>query len=214
LRFDERFQPTENNLDTGPASLRRADLTLRGASRVVADYWDLVYSASRHNCGVRYWVVLDPPARIEGIEAPVRAVEFVALEEPPCTAPGQFLPPQARYLGEGFEVLAAPAVTGYRRAPVDEPGGAAFRRGDADGTGGVNLTDAVFLLTYLFLEGPAPGCLESADGDDNGVLNLTDGLYLLNYLFLDGEAPPEPFAACGPDPSPDALGCASFRSCN
>jgi hypothetical protein len=87
--------------------------------------------------------------------------------------------------------------------------GAVFERGDADGDHRVNLTDAVFVLNYLFLSGPKPVCLDAADTNDDGRLNLTDGIYLLTHLFLAGPAPPQPFPGEGTDPTADGLDCSS-----
>jgi hypothetical protein len=93
-------------------------------------------------------------------------------------------------------------------------GGTAFRRGDADANGAVNITDAIFTLSHLFLGGPAPGCLDAADADDDGALKITDAIYLLAGLFLGGPQPPAPGAsACGPDPGNDALPCSSYLPC-
>ncbi|MGQ9589145.1 MAG: dockerin type I repeat-containing protein [Planctomycetota bacterium] len=93
-----------------------------------------------------------------------------------------------------------------------------FHRGDANGDGGLNITDGIFVLNYLFLGGPAPGCLEAANANDDADVNITDGIYVLNYLFLGGPAPPAPGppeVPCGPDPatSPTALGCEVYTEC-
>ena len=87
-----------------------------------------------------------------------------------------------------------------------------FQRGDANADGRADLSDAVFVLNYLFTGGPAPGCLKSADCDDTGVLDLTDGVYLLSLLFLGGAQLPEPFPGCGRDPTQDELTCELTRS--
>jgi hypothetical protein len=82
-----------------------------------------------------------------------------------------------------------------------------FRRGDCDGSGRVELTDAVFGLNWLFLEGPEPGCPDACDTDDGATIDLTDLVNVLNWLFLEGRppAPPGPLR-CGADPAPsDAL---------
>ncbi len=97
-----------------------------------------------------------------------------------------------------------------RKATV--PG--AFRRGDADGSRALDLTDPIGVLNFLFLSGAAPTCRDSADGDDSGVIDLTDAIYLLNFLFLGGPAPPAPGPEkCGQDPTGDEggtdLGCAA-----
>ncbi len=85
-----------------------------------------------------------------------------------------------------------------------------FYRGDADLNGDVDLSDAIYILNFLFLGGAAPGCEDGADASDDGDLGLTDAIYILNFLFLGGSElpPPSPFNTCpGPDPTEDGLGC-------
>jgi hypothetical protein len=65
--------------------------------------------------------------------------------------------------------------------------------GDVNGDGKIDPGDAVFLLNYLFRDGPAPQPL--AAGDVNGDCEVTAGdvMYMINYLFRDG---PRPQAGC------------------
>jgi len=99
--------------------------------------------------------------------------------------------------------------------PVDPPVGSEFVRGDPDANGLVNLTDAIFILNYLFLGGELPTCVDAADTDNNSTVQLTDGIYLLRFLFLGSEPPPEPHESCGADleEPDDGLGCESFNGC-
>lgn len=90
----------------------------------------------------------------------------------------------------------------------DAPTDPVFHRGDADGSGEINVTDAIFKLGFLFLGGPEPQCLDAADANDDGQLNITGGIYILNWLFLGGPVPPAPGPTsepCGPDPTEDPL---------
>ncbi len=94
-----------------------------------------------------------------------------------------------------------------------------FRRGDIDGTGVVSpLIDALYILTWQFLGGPALPCLDAADVDDNNSVSaLLDALYLLTWAFLGGPDPPMPGTTdCGIDSQPDAdgLGCADESPCS
>jgi hypothetical protein len=93
------------------------------------------------------------------------------------------------------------------------PAGKRFRRGDADASGSMNITDGVFILNFLFVGGPTPSCLDAADADDSGVVNITDGIYVLGFLFLGGPPPPAPFPDCGVDPSADSVACEAFPPC-
>lgn len=88
-----------------------------------------------------------------------------------------------------------------------------FVRGDVTAEGQYDLTDPIYLLTYLFLGGPPPPCKDAADVDDSSVLELTDAVYMLNHLFLGGPAPSTPFGECGADPGEDDLDCESFEAC-
>lgn len=93
------------------------------------------------------------------------------------------------------------------------PSAPPFRRGDADGSGALDISDGVFGLNFLFLGGPSPSCLDAFDTDDSGELSINDGIGIFNFLFLGGAAPAEPFAACGADPTDDALSCAESPAC-
>ena len=95
-----------------------------------------------------------------------------------------------------------------------EPAEDLFRRGDADANGAMQLTDAVFVLLYLFSGGGEPPCMEASDADNNGALQLTDAVYVLLYLFSGGDAPPAPGAAeCGADTGDVDLGCGTYDTC-
>jgi hypothetical protein len=82
-----------------------------------------------------------------------------------------------------------------------------FVRGDSNGDGAVNLSDAVTTLSYLFRGTGSPACFDAADADDDGALAITDAIYTLAGLFGGGKQPPAPFPGAGEDPTPDALGC-------
>ena len=91
---------------------------------------------------------------------------------------------------------------------------APFVRGDANQDTLVNLTDAIYLLDYLF-RGKAPmRCFDSMDVDDEGSLNISDPIFLLNFLFRDGKIQiPPPFPDCGFDMTPDSHVCDRFYQC-
>lgn len=88
-----------------------------------------------------------------------------------------------------------------------------FRRGDTTADGSLGLTDAVFLLNYLFLGGTQPSCLKSADADDDGALGVSDAIRVLNHLYSGGPAPAAPYPFCGSDLTADGLTCDAFEPC-
>ncbi|MBI4583495.1 MAG: hypothetical protein HY717_05695 [Planctomycetes bacterium] len=71
-----------------------------------------------------------------------------------------------------------------------------FIRGDADGSGEIDLSDAINILLYLFLGIGFPDCLSALDADGNGLLELTDAIAILDHLFITGQPFPPPFPAC------------------
>jgi nitrous oxidase accessory protein len=61
--------------------------------------------------------------------------------------------------------------------------------GDCNGDGVINSADVVYLINYLFKDGPAPVPLEAGDCNADGVINSADVVYLINYLFKGGPGP-------------------------
>ena len=125
----------------------------------------------------------------------------------------------SRFFGSCAEIQEPPAITfqGASYSPIEKdltvrlcP--ASFRRGDFNGDGGVDISDAIATLGHLFLDGPAPGCAEAADFNDDGGVDISDAIFLLQDLFAPsaGSAipPPGPFY-CGPNPGSHDIGCRS-----
>jgi hypothetical protein len=72
--------------------------------------------------------------------------------------------------------------------------GTELHRGDCNCDGAVDASDLVYLLNYLFVNGPKPCVLgeHGSAGDVNcdGDIDAEDLVYILNYLFVNG--PPSP----------------------
>jgi hypothetical protein len=90
-----------------------------------------------------------------------------SAEMPPLTAPA---PPQ----GESHEY----SYVVFSHLP-----------GDANGDDKTDPGDVVFLINYLFRQGPPPDPLELGDVNCDGVVGPGDVVYLLNYLFRNGDPP-------------------------
>lgn len=95
---------------------------------------------------------------------------------------------------------------------------ARFERGNANQDDRVDLSDAVYILEFLFLgKGPFNDCPNSLDANNSGSVELTDAVRLLQHLFLGGAPLEAPFLNCGLDPEPPGLpgnlGCRESR-CN
>ncbi len=96
-----------------------------------------------------------------------------------------------------------------------------FVRGAADDSRSVDVSDAMFILAYLFGRGDRPECSDAADVNDDGWLDVSDPVHLLRWLFAGGELPRPPSPGgdellphCGIDATVDDLDCTSFPACS
>jgi hypothetical protein len=71
--------------------------------------------------------------------------------------------------------------------------------GDCNGDGTANITDAVYLITYIFAGGPAPDPLAAGDVNCDGTPNISDAVYLIQYIFGGGPPPCDPDGDGEPD---------------
>jgi hypothetical protein len=68
-------------------------------------------------------------------------------------------------------------------------------RGDANNDGSLDVSDVVYLVTYIFSGGPAPatirnGNADGSDADGPGAIDISDAVYLVAYIFSGGPPPP------------------------
>jgi hypothetical protein len=65
-------------------------------------------------------------------------------------------------------------------------------RGDANGSGGRDISDVFYMINALFASGPTPPNQCAGDADHNGTFNIADVFFMINFFFASGPAP----AAC------------------
>jgi len=63
------------------------------------------------------------------------------------------------------------------------------QRGDANHDETLNIADPVYLINYIFRDGPAPITIEAADANTDFTINISDAVYLVNYIFKNGPPP-------------------------
>jgi hypothetical protein len=61
--------------------------------------------------------------------------------------------------------------------------------GDVSGDGEVDISDVVYLIGYLFRNGPAPNPVEVGDVTCDGEVDVGDVVSLISYLFRNGPPP-------------------------
>jgi hypothetical protein len=70
-----------------------------------------------------------------------------------------------------------------------------FYRGDVNASDTLEIpasdvSDLVYLIQYLFKNGPAPlPYIDQGDVNADGIVNIADVVYLINYVFIHGPAP-------------------------
>ena len=116
-----------------------------------------------------------------------------------------------RRCSQGFTIAIAVVIACL--GPIPRAAASSFVRGDANGDGVRNISDAVFMLGCSFLGSGCSTCADAADVNDDGATNVTDPVFLLNFLFGSGPVPPVPTDECGVDPTVDDLECGAFELC-
>jgi len=83
------------------------------------------------------------------------------------------------YVGDGAQVAAV-----WDSSPCE------FERGDVDASGGVDIDDVVYLISYIFTAGPDPACDSiTGEADCSGEVDIDDVVYIIAYIFTGGPAP-------------------------
>jgi hypothetical protein len=62
--------------------------------------------------------------------------------------------------------------------------------GDANSDETVNISDAVYIINYVFVGGGPPVPRACGDANSDGTVNISDAVYIINYVFVGG-GPPE-----------------------
>jgi len=61
--------------------------------------------------------------------------------------------------------------------------------GDANCDETVSVGDVVYLIAYIFKDGPEPSPMGAGDANCDGDVNVADAVYMIAYIFKDGPAP-------------------------
>jgi hypothetical protein len=61
--------------------------------------------------------------------------------------------------------------------------------GDADGSGNINIADIVYIIDYIFKQGPPPHDAGGGDVDCDQRVTIADVVYFINYVFRGGLPP-------------------------
>ncbi len=64
-------------------------------------------------------------------------------------------------------------------------------RGDCNGDGDINVSDAIVIINYIFIGGDPPDPFIMGDPNCDDAVNVSDAVYLINYIFIGGPPPCE-----------------------
>ncbi len=67
-----------------------------------------------------------------------------------------------------------------------QPDTSAFLCGDANSDSVINIGDAVYIVNYIFKNGPEPDPLAAGDANYDTAVNIGDAVYIVNYIFKNG----------------------------
>lgn len=86
-----------------------------------------------------------------------------------------------RLLLNGEEYYAAPGI------PITV--NPAYTIGDANADGTINVSDAVYIINYVFVNGDEPQPWASGDANCDGSVNVSDAVMVINFVFVNGPTP-------------------------
>jgi hypothetical protein len=61
--------------------------------------------------------------------------------------------------------------------------------GDANNDEVVNVSDAVYIINYVFVGGDPPLPMAAGDANCDEVCNVSDAVFIINYVFVGGNIP-------------------------
>ena len=187
------------------------DFTVRNkpAFDTVASMYDMGWCPTEVRCSASsegFRIVISPAAR-SGVESiVVRRDDGQTGEVDMGSEPLTYIDPAPLMGTHLYTIVSTKAYVECAELTCSSSFQEQFLRGDSNGDGTVDLSDAVTTLGYLFLGNASILCRDAADADDKGTVEITDAIYLLQHLFVGGPAiPPPGISQCGPDPTADVL---------
>jgi hypothetical protein len=108
--------------------------------------------------------------------------------------PDDYNPDQADFDDDGIGDLCDNCIDIYNPDQDDLDGDGIgdscdYFCGDADSSRAVDIDDVVYLVAYVFAEGPAPMPMEAGDVNCGAGIDIDDIVYLIAYIFSGGPPP-------------------------
>ena len=206
-----------------PRDLSAASVSYAGApaEALLPEYFNSTLDAARGNMAAALLFEISDPFELVSLPPspdllqPLATVLFDVLPSAvPGPTPLRLAKSSGRYpirnifvdLGNAIEPVLEDGT--FRILPVR------FRRGFVNRDARLDLSDAIFLINYIFLGGLEPECLPSANVNGDSRLDLSDSIWLIGYIFRGTAPPRDPFQECGDDPrGPFPAACEGPAAC-
>lgn len=98
------------------------------------------------------------------------------------------VPPNCECGSQFFNYSLGPGAAKLFRISAEQPP-APCRHGDTNRDGSIDISDAVFLISYIFSGGASPDPLAAGDANCDGAVDISDAVFLISYIFSSGSAP-------------------------
>ena len=154
---------------------------------------------------VLYLTSSDGNGGLEVIEVTIGGGSVTPTSAPPISLAGINNPAGVFYDG-GYITVISSSDASAQTVQVT----ASFIRGDANLDGGVDIGDAITVLSHLFVQESDSTCMESFNANNDVAVDIADAIYVVQFLFgtdPPGPPPPAPFPEAGPDPDPGDISC-------
>jgi hypothetical protein len=183
--------------DGGPFAVDVEELEIEAASDGIPSIVDLIEASGV--AGDVFYLVGDDLFAAPGLEVRVceRTADFVHLGDgatlriiAPSCARGGYAP---------VEVRSAAGSSRVEEGFFYERAAALWIRGDANGDGRVDISDAVAVLGQLFSgRAASPACGAALDANADGRIDIADAVAILRFLFQGSTSMPPPFREPAP----------------
>ncbi len=157
----------------------KPEVCARGSSTVCASPYTNTYITSASGTSLACPLVAGAAALVMEARPDFNVME---VREALKLTASQAISPDNAY---GWGIIDVMAAVNYMYVPD-------YLQGDANFDGIFNISDAVYIINHVFIDGDPPQpVMEAGDANDDGEVNVSDAVFLINFIFIPGApAPP------------------------